>query len=133
MNYRRAQDVITLILTTVLQPRCALCDQNHRLPDRLCPACKISVNNALSLHFAPHSNIHSMSRSHSNVFPREILGRGIPALNYVENIEGAKWTSFRLQLSGSDRRTCNTLEVPWDDRAYRIHSRSYLRGLPTTT
>ena len=88
MNYRRAQDVITLILTTVLQPRCALCDQNHRLPDRLCPACKISVSNALSLHFAPHSNIHSMSRSHSNVFPREILGRGIPAPNHLENIEG---------------------------------------------
>ena len=88
MNYRRAQDVITLILTTVLQTRCTLCEQNHRLPDRLCPACKISVNNALSLHFASHSNIDSMSRSHSNVFPTETLGRSIPAPSHVENIEG---------------------------------------------
>ena len=34
------------ILTTVLQPRCALCDENHRLPDRLCSTCKISIASA---------------------------------------------------------------------------------------
>ena len=34
------------ILTTVLQPRCALCDENHGLPDRLCSACKTSIASA---------------------------------------------------------------------------------------
>lgn len=34
------------VLTTLLQPRCALCDENHRLPDRLCPLCKISIASA---------------------------------------------------------------------------------------
>ena len=34
------------ILTTLLQPRCALCDENHRLADRVCSACKMSIANA---------------------------------------------------------------------------------------
>lgn len=34
------------ILTTLLQPRCALCDDHHRLADRVCYACKMSIANA---------------------------------------------------------------------------------------
>ena len=34
------------ILTTVLQPRCALCDEHHRLPNRLCSACQLSIASA---------------------------------------------------------------------------------------
>lgn len=42
--YTRA--CVTRILTTLLQPRCALCDENHRLADRVCSACKMSIANA---------------------------------------------------------------------------------------
>ena len=46
MRSDQAHHYLNQILTTVLQPRCALCDENHRLPDRLCPACKISIASA---------------------------------------------------------------------------------------
>ena len=46
MRSDQAHHYLNRILTTVLQPRCALCDENHRLPDRLWPACKISIASA---------------------------------------------------------------------------------------
>ena len=46
MTSAHARSYLNLILTTVLQPRCALCDEHHRLPDRLCSACKISIVSA---------------------------------------------------------------------------------------
>ncbi len=46
MTVVRARSYLHLILTTVLPPRCALCDENHRLPNRLCSACKISIASA---------------------------------------------------------------------------------------
>ena len=46
MRSDQAHHYLNRILTTVLQPRCALCDENHGLPDRLCPACKISIASA---------------------------------------------------------------------------------------
>ena len=42
--YTRA--CVNRILTTLLQPRCALCDEDHRLADRVCYACKMSIANA---------------------------------------------------------------------------------------
>jgi len=43
MKFRPLHVHLNQILTTVLQPRCAVCDENHRCPDRLCPACKIAI------------------------------------------------------------------------------------------
>ena len=40
------------ILTTILQPRCALCDEHHRLPNRLCSACQLSIASAEREDFA---------------------------------------------------------------------------------
>ena len=48
------------ILTTVLQPRCALCDEHHRLPDRLCSACKISIASAEREGFAGGLSVSSV-------------------------------------------------------------------------
>lgn len=46
MQYYHVSSHLDRVLTTVLQPRCALCDENHHLPDRLCPLCKISIASA---------------------------------------------------------------------------------------
>lgn len=46
MTSAHARPYLNLILTTVLQPRCALCDEHHRLPDRVCSTCKISIASA---------------------------------------------------------------------------------------
>ncbi len=43
MTSALARSYLNLVLTTVLKPRCALCDEHHRLPDRLCSACKTSI------------------------------------------------------------------------------------------
>ena len=49
-----------LVLTTVLKPRCALCDEHHCLPDRLCLTCKISIASAEREGFAGGLSVSSI-------------------------------------------------------------------------
>ena len=63
------------ILTTVLQPRCALCDEHHRLPDRLCSACKISIASAEREGFAGGLSGSSVARSQRSGFANKTLSR----------------------------------------------------------
>ena len=65
----------TKILTTVLQPRCALCDEHHRLPDRLCSACKISIASAEREGFAGGLSGSSVARSQRSGFANRTLSR----------------------------------------------------------
>lgn len=86
MNYRRAQDFVTLILTAVLQPRCALCDQNHRLPDRLCSACKVSVDNARRLQRTAQDKGPAPAGSHTTICSSKTLGGAIQPLSNTKNL-----------------------------------------------
>ena len=61
------------ILTTVLQPRCALCDEHHRLPDRLCFACKISIASAEREGCAGRLRGSSVARSQRSGFANRTL------------------------------------------------------------
>ena len=60
MTSALARSYLNLVLTTVLKPRCALCDQHHRLPDRLCSACKISIASAEREGFAGVLSVRSI-------------------------------------------------------------------------
>ena len=60
MTSALARSHLNLVLTTVLEPRCALCDEHHRLPDRLCSACKISIASAEREGFAGDLSVSSI-------------------------------------------------------------------------
>ena len=60
MTSALARSYLNLVLTTVLKPRCALCDEHHRLPDRLCSACKISIASAEGEGFAGGLSVSSI-------------------------------------------------------------------------
>lgn len=60
MTSALARSYLNLVLTTVLKPRCALCDEHHRLPDRLCSACKISIASAEREGFAGGLSVSSI-------------------------------------------------------------------------
>ena len=61
------------ILTTVLHPRCALCDEHHRLPDRLCSACKISIASAEREGFAGGLSVSSVGSFQRSGFANRTL------------------------------------------------------------
>ena len=60
MTSALARSYLNLVLTTVLKPRCALCDEHHRLPERLCSACKISIASAEREGFAGGLSVSSI-------------------------------------------------------------------------
>ena len=63
------------ILTTVLHPRCALCDEHHRLPDRLCSACKISIAYAEREGFADGLIVSSVGSAQRSGFANKKRSR----------------------------------------------------------
>ena len=80
------------ILTTVLQPRCALCDEHHRLPDRLCSACKISIASAEREGFAgvlsvgsigPYQRSGLVNRTFSRCNEQQQQSKNLGALDTV--------------------------------------------------
>ena len=89
------------ILTTVLQPRCALCDEHHRLPDRLCSACKISIASAEREGFAgvlsvgsigPYQRSGLVNRTFSRCNEQQQQSKNLGALDTVVsafNYQGA--------------------------------------------
>jgi len=63
------------ILTTVLQPRCALCDEHHRLPDRLCSACQLSIASAEREGFTGGLSVSSVSPYQQSGFAHRTRSR----------------------------------------------------------
>ena len=75
MSSALARSYLNLVLTTVLKPRCALCDEHHRLPDRLCSACKISIASAEREGFAGGLSGSTVARSQRSGFANRTLSR----------------------------------------------------------
>ena len=87
-----ARSHLNLMLTTVLQPRCALCNENHRLPDRLCHACKVSIasthrnalNEALSgCRISPYQRQKTREKNHSDLTEAQRQHENLSALDTV--------------------------------------------------
>ena len=75
MTSALARSYLNLVLTTLLKPHCALCDEHHRLPDRLCSACKISIASAEREGFAGGLSGSSVARSQRSGFANRTLSR----------------------------------------------------------
>ena len=104
MKYRRTQDFVTLILTAVLQPRCALCDQIRRLPDRLCSACKVSVDNARRLQRTAQDKGPAPAGSHTKICSSKTLGGAIEPLSNTKSLGAldARVSVFNYQRAIAD-------------------------------
>lgn len=92
MTSALARSYLNLVLTTVLKPRCALCDEHHRLPDRLCSACKISIASAERKGFAgglsvsgigPYQRSGLVNRTFSRYNEQQQQSKNLGALDTV--------------------------------------------------
>ena len=86
MTSAHARSYLNLVLTTVLQPRCALCDEHHRLPDRLCSACKISIASAERDGFAGDLNVSTISGYQRSGLGNRILSRHTEHYHQTKNL-----------------------------------------------